>query len=125
MGYYFSKVLPCSYKEAILRVKEALKTEGFGVLTEIDVKATLRKKLGVDFRDYCILGACNPSFAHRALDTERHVGLLLPCNVVVQATDEGMAEVSVIETIYVRFNRLHRCSSRSCRQIKPRAHSPQ
>jgi len=99
MGYYFAKVLTCSYQEAILRVKDALKTEGFGVLTEIDVKGTLKKKLDVNFRDYCILGACNPSFAHRALDTERHVGLLLPCNVVVQATDKGTAEVSIIDPV--------------------------
>ncbi len=99
MGYYFTKILTCSYQEAILRVKDALKTEGFGVLTEIDVKGTLKKKLDVNFRDYCILGACNPSFAHRALDTERHVGLLLPCNVVVQATDEGTAEVSIIDPV--------------------------
>lgn len=99
MGYYFTKILTCSYQEAILRVKDALKTEGFGVLTEIDVKGTLKKKLDVNFRDYCILGACNPSFAHRALDTERHVGLLLPCNVVVQTTDEGTAEVSIIDPV--------------------------
>lgn len=99
MSYYFTKILTCSYDEAILRVKDALKAEGFGVLTEIDVKGTLKKKLDVNFRDYCILGACNPSFAHRALETERHVGILLPCNVVVQATDEGFAEVSVIDPL--------------------------
>lgn len=99
MGYYFTKVLTCSCEEAILKVKDALKTEGFGVLTEIDVKGTLKKKLDVDFRDYRILGACNPTFAHRALEAERHVGLLLPCNVVVQATDEGFSEVSVIDPL--------------------------
>ncbi|MFH1312359.1 MAG: DUF302 domain-containing protein [Candidatus Eisenbacteria bacterium] len=99
MGYYFTKVLQCSYEEAIPKVIDALKAEGFGVLTEIDVKATLKKKLDVDFRDYIILGACNPPFAHQALQAERNIGLLLPCNVVVQATEEGSAEVSAIDPV--------------------------
>ena len=99
MTYYFSKILTMSYEDAITRTKEALKAEGFGVITEIDMKATLKNKLNVDFRDYAILGACNPPFAHRALQAERNVGLLLPCNVVVQEAGEGTVEVSAIDPV--------------------------
>lgn len=88
-AYGFSRELSCSYEEAMRRVKEALKEEGFGVLTEIDVKQTLHEKLEADFRRYVIIGACNPSLAHRALQAELDVGLLLPCNVVVYEKDEG------------------------------------
>ena len=99
MRYYFSKTLDCGFDEAVSRATEALKTEGFGVLTEIDVKATLKQKLDVEFRPYVILGACNPPLSHRALEAERDIGLLLPCNVIVQETAGGKVEVSAVDPV--------------------------
>ena len=96
MDYYFTTTVNCSYEEAIERVTEKLRGEGFGVLTEIDVQATLKKKIDVDFRKYKILGACNPTFAHKALLAEDKIGLMLPCNVIVQETDDGVVEVSAV-----------------------------
>jgi uncharacterized protein (DUF302 family) len=87
----------CTYEAALVRVPEALQSEGFGVLTEIDVQKTLQQKLGVDFRRYKILGACNPPFAHEALRTELEVGVLLPCNVVIYEDDERHAVVLAID----------------------------
>jgi uncharacterized protein (DUF302 family) len=97
--YSFSTVLDASYEDAVFRVTDALKEEGFGVLTEIDVKATLKKKLGVDFRKYVILGACNPPYAHRTLQADLDVGLLLPCNVIVYETDDKKAYVSAFNPV--------------------------
>ena len=92
--------LALPYEDAIEKVTAALKTEGFGVLTQIDVKATLKQKLDVDFRRYIILGACNPSLAHRAFSTELEIGLLLPCNVVVYEDESGAGSiVSIIDPI--------------------------
>ena len=99
MGYYFSTKLDLPFEEAIAAVVEALKSEGFGVLTEIDVQATLKEKLGVDFRRYQILGACNPPFAHRALELEDKIGLMLPCNVIVQELGDGKVEVAAIDPL--------------------------
>ncbi|HSR34209.1 MAG TPA: DUF302 domain-containing protein [Anaerolineae bacterium] len=99
MSYYFSKTLDMSFDEAIAHVTEELKKEGFGVLTEIDVKATLKKKLGEDFRNYRILGTCNPPFAHKALLAEDKIGTMLPCNVIVQETAGGAVEVAAIDPI--------------------------
>ena len=94
--YAFSTVLDTSYEDAISRVTGALKEEGFGVLTEIDVKATLKKKLNTEFRKYVILGACNPPYALRSLETDLDVGLLLPCNVIVYETDDHKTYVAAI-----------------------------
>ncbi len=88
MTYAKTITLDIAYDEAVPRVKEAFKAQGFGTLTEIDVRATLKEKLGEDMEPYVILGACNPQLAHRALDIEREIGLLLPCNVVVRADGE-------------------------------------
>jgi uncharacterized protein (DUF302 family) len=97
MKYYFDTRLKAPFDDAVALVYEALKKEGFGVLTEIDVKATLKKKLDVEFRDYLILGACNPPFAHRALMAEDKIGTMLPCNVIVQAVDSETVEVAAID----------------------------
>lgn len=99
MSYYFSKIVNLPYEKAIEKVTEELKKEGFGILTEIDVKATLKKKLDVEFRKYKILGACNPHFAYKALQTERMIGTMLPCNVIVQETDDGKTEVAAIDPV--------------------------
>jgi uncharacterized protein (DUF302 family) len=99
MSYYFSKTLDMPFDEAIAHVIEELKKEGFGVLTEIDVRATLQKKLGADFRNYHILGACNPPFAYEALKAEDKIGTMLPCNIIVQETSEGAVEVAAVDPI--------------------------
>ena len=91
------KHLACTYDEALAQVPDALKSQGFGILTEIDVKDTLKKKIDVDFRRYKILGACNPPLAHRALSTELEIGVMLPCNGVVYEDDDGNAVVSAID----------------------------
>jgi len=97
--YAFSTVLNTSYEEAVTKVTDALKEEGFGVLTEIDVKATLKKKLDKEFRKYVILGACNPPFAYLSLEADLDVGLLLPCNVIVYETDDKKAYVAAISPV--------------------------
>ncbi|MBX6379117.1 uncharacterized protein (DUF302 family) [Thermoflavifilum aggregans] len=100
MSYYFSKTLSgVSFDDAIQRVTQALQAEGFGILTEIDVQATLKKKLDVDFRKYRILGACNPPFAYQALQAEDKIGTMLPCNVIVQEQASGGVEVAAIDPV--------------------------
>ena len=99
MSYYYSKTLDTSFEDAIEKTTQALKEEGFGILTEIDIKATLKKKLDVDFKKYQILGACNPPLAHKALSAEDHIGLMLPCNVIVQEHENGEVEVSAVDPI--------------------------
>ena len=97
MSYYFSKTISSSFEDAIEMTKDALRKEGFGVLTEIDIKATLKEKLDVDFQNYRILGACNPSFAYKALLAENKIGTMLPCNVIVQEKADGSIEVSAVD----------------------------
>lgn len=97
MTYHFSKTLDASMDDAIARVTAALSEQGFGVLTEIDVQATLKKKIGAEFRPYRILGACNPGFAHMALQAEDKIGTMLPCNVIVQEKAPGSVEVSAVD----------------------------
>lgn len=96
MDYYFTKKITGSFEEAVQKVTENLSKEGFGVLTEIDVKATLKKKLGEDLYNYKILGACNPPYAYKALLAEDKIGTMLPCNVIVQEKDPGNIEISAI-----------------------------
>jgi uncharacterized protein (DUF302 family) len=99
MRYYYATTVDAGLGEAEARTREALSAEGFGVLTEIDVEATLREKLGVDFRPYKILGACNPRLAHQALVQEPRIGTMLPCNVILQETEAGSTEVACIDPV--------------------------
>ncbi len=96
MSYYNSKIVAYTFEDAITKVTDELKNEGFGILTEIDVKDTLKKKLDVDFRRYKILGACNPPNAYKALQAEENIGVLLPCNIVVQEKADGKIQVSAV-----------------------------
>ena len=102
MNYGYTKKVTCSFKDAHERVIDALKDEGFGVLTEINVKETLKEKIGVDFDEYLILGACNPTLAHKALQAEREIGLLLPCNVIVYEKDGGVFVSSILPTVSMK-----------------------
>ena len=95
--YYFNKTVGLSFEDAIARVTEELKKEGFGILTEIDMSATMKKKLDVDIRPYKILGACNPPFAYKALQAESHIGIYLPCNVIVQDAGDGKTDVAAVD----------------------------
>lgn len=99
MSYYFAKTLTAGFEEAVRRTLDALKQEGFGIITEIDVTETFKKKLGIEFRNYRILGACNPALAYEALQLENKVGTMLPCNVVVQDVGEDRAEVAAIDPV--------------------------
>jgi len=99
MSYYFSKTLNINFENAINKVTESLKNEGFGILTEIDMKATLKKKLDVDMLNYTILGACNPPFAYKAVLAENMIGTMLPCNVVVQEQKDGSIIVAAVDPV--------------------------
>ncbi|HKJ06517.1 MAG TPA: DUF302 domain-containing protein [Flavobacteriaceae bacterium] len=96
MDYYFKKTFEGDFTQSIEKVKQALKTEGFGVLTEIDIKKTMKEKLDADFNNYIILGACNPPFAYEALKAENKIGTMLPCNVIVQEIENGKIEVAAV-----------------------------
>ena len=99
MEYYFHKTIDSTFDNAIIRVTEELKKEGFGILSEIDVQQALKKKLNVDFKKYKILGACNPPFAYQALQIDEKIGTMLPCNVIVLENDQGQVEVAAIDPI--------------------------
>ncbi|OBX25875.1 uncharacterized protein (DUF302 family) [Gelidibacter algens] len=96
MKYYFNKKIQGTFEEAIDKVTKGLKEEGFGILTEIDIKETMKKKLDVDFKKYKILGACNPPYAYKALQAEDKIGTMLPCNVIVQEIEDGVIEVAAV-----------------------------
>lgn len=99
MSYYIATTLERPFNEAVAEAEAALKDEGFGIISRIDVQDTLKSKIGVDFRPYTILGACNPALAHQALQLENKVGTMLPCNVVVQALEDGSSEVAAIDPV--------------------------
>lgn len=99
MSYFFSRVVESSFAETVKLVTDGLKEEGFGILTEIDVGKTLKEKLEVDFHNYLILGACNPSLAYKALLAENRIGTMLPCNVIVQEHEKGQVEVAAIDPV--------------------------
>jgi uncharacterized protein (DUF302 family) len=99
MNYYFSTNIETTFEEAYRRTVDALKVQGFGVLTEIDMQATMKKKLDADIKPYKILGACNPEFAYKALQKENKIGTMLPCNVIIQETDSGKVEVSAVDPV--------------------------
>lgn len=99
MAYYVNRKIAAGFDDAVERVTQALTEEGFGILTDIDVGATLKKKLDVDFRNYRILGACNPPNAYKALQAEDKIGTMLPCNVIVQETPDGEVELAAIDPV--------------------------
>ncbi len=99
MAYYFNKTTDMTFDDAVSKVTEELKKEGFGILMDIDVKSTLKKKLDVDFNKYRILGACNPPFAYKALQTENKIGTMLSCNVIVQEVEGGKVEVAAVDPV--------------------------
>jgi uncharacterized protein (DUF302 family) len=99
MTYYISKRVKTDFNKAVMQITESLAKEGFGILTEIEVDKILKTKLGVDFRRYKILGACNPVFAHKALQEEDKIGTMLPCSVIVQEIDDGLTEVAAIDPV--------------------------
>jgi len=99
MNYYFNKTVSMPFQAAVAKTREELGKEGFGVLTEIDIRATMKKKLDVDVADYMILGACNPPLAYRALEAENKIGTMLPCNVIVRDAGEGNVEIAAIDPV--------------------------
>ena len=99
MSYYFATAIDQDFAEALRKTREALQEEGFGIISEIDIQKALKEKIGVDFRPYTILGACNPTLAHEALNIEDKVGTMLPCNVIVQATSAGHSEIAAIDPV--------------------------
>ena len=99
MSYYFTKTVTTPFDQTVANVTAELKQEGFGILTQIDVQATLKEKLGVEFKKYLILGACSPAFAHKALLAENYIGVMLPCNVVIQEYSDGKVEATAVDPL--------------------------
>jgi len=99
MEYYFSKIVPAGFADTMERTKKALAVEGFGVIAEIDMQGKLKEKLGVDYKKYTILGACNPSYAYKALQLEERIGTMLPCNVVIIDREDGSTEVAAVHPL--------------------------
>ena len=99
MAYYYSRKLNIPFNEVLSKISQTLQQQGFGIITTIDIKDTLKQKLNVDFRNYKILGACNPEFAYKAISLESHIGLMLPCNIVVQQHENGQVEVSAVNPL--------------------------
>jgi len=99
MEYYFTKIISASFDEAVTRATEALKTEGFGIVSEIDLNEKFREKLNVDFRKYKILGACNPGFAYKAVQAEEKIGVMLPCNVLIIDKENGTTEITIVDPV--------------------------
>lgn len=122
MAYYFSRIVETSFDDAIRRTTEALKSEGFGIITEIDITATLQKKIGVTFRNYRVLGACNPRYAYEALGIEDKIGTMLPCNVIVQETADGKIEIAAVDPVAsmaaIENQRLKALASRVGEQLR-------
>lgn len=122
MAYYFSRIVEASFDDAIRRTTEALKSEGFGIITEIDITATLQKKIGVTFRNYRVLGACNPRYAYEALGIEDKIGTMLPCNVIVQETPDGKIEIAAVDPVAsmaaIENQRLKALASRVGEQLR-------
>jgi len=99
MEYYFTKIISAGFDEAVARATEALKTEGFGIVSEIDLNEKFREKLNVDFRKYKILGACNPGFAYKAVQAEEKIGVMLPCNVLIIDKENGTTEITIVDPV--------------------------
>jgi uncharacterized protein (DUF302 family) len=120
MSYYIAKTVSGRYESILASVVERLKAEGFGVLTEIDVQATLKSKIGVDLPKYRILGACNPTFAHEALKLENKLGVLLPCNVIVREESEGRVEVASVDPVVAMDRTGNRALARTAEEVRLR-----
>ena len=120
MSYYINKIIEMPFDETVEAVTKALSEQGFGILTDIDIQATLKKKLETDFRQYRILGACNPQFAHKALQVEDKIGVMLPCSVIIQDTPDGKVEVAAMDPAAAMESRSNPGLSEIARKVRDR-----